>query len=323
MKFSTTLGCLARVLPAFGLVLMYAHPAAVLGQSGFGIITVGGTPEQLPFPCTDSIFCEGVYQSSWVRVNLLEGRILGVDVIYSGNTLIPGHVPIASTPITLSQAIKVHSLQKGLKPPRLGYAKGEMGIYGIADFVNMIVYTTPGTESTSPVKSVAYVSETAPLLLDAKLSELAAAGSDKLILAAEGAPTYNNAVPFDGAQEPSTTVFSNSKSTTLRASSHRDAVDGLQERVDVVVGSGRMLLALIDQVSTWYTVDKDHPTALQKSEELRTMYPKFISASNDLSDYLSTNESWFTGHDLDIVPVDLPREVGSKMRQLKAMGFSL
>jgi hypothetical protein len=321
MKLSTTLRRLIRVLPALGVLLICAHPSTVLCQSGFGSIAIGANPRQLPISCTGGVYCEGIYQSSWVRVRSFEGTVSGVEVIYSGDTLISGRAPIVSSPITLAQAIKTHSFQKGFKAPRFGYAKGEPGaygkadgVYGIIDFVNMIVYHTPNTKSTSSVDTVYYASSDAPLLVDAKRLELPASVSARLIADATGAQTYTNKVPLGSVEEPSPAV--------AEAESHRYAVDGLQARVDVVIGSGRMLLALIDQVSTWYTVDRDNPTALQKAEEIRTMYPKFITAYGEIPDYIHANESWLTMEDLDNVPVDLLDKVASKLRQLEAMGFS-
>ena len=82
-----------------------------------------------------------------------------------------------------------------------------------------------------------------------------------------------------------------------------------------------MGLALIDQVSTWYTVDKDHPTAVEKSEELRKMYPRFQEAWRDLRDYVKVNDGLLTKNDLEAIPIDLEEQVTSKMRQLRAMGY--
>jgi hypothetical protein len=82
-----------------------------------------------------------------------------------------------------------------------------------------------------------------------------------------------------------------------------------------------MVLALIGQVSTWYEVDKDHPDAAAKSQDLRTMNAKFGGYWYDLMGYAVANKSLLREQDLDLIPFDLKKEIDSKMRQLKAMGF--
>jgi len=82
-----------------------------------------------------------------------------------------------------------------------------------------------------------------------------------------------------------------------------------------------MVLALIGQVSTWYEVDKDHPEATAKAEDLRTMNLKFNTYWHDLILYADANNSLLQEQDLALIPFDMKKEIDSKMRQLKAMGF--
>ena len=109
------------------------------------------------------MYCEGEFEGQWIRTDAIDGKILTIDVIYSGETL--HRVVIAGSPITLAQAIKLHSLQPGFAEPILGSAKDRDGkTYGIADVANDIVYHCSGTEPISTVKTVTYLSADAPVL---------------------------------------------------------------------------------------------------------------------------------------------------------------
>jgi hypothetical protein len=299
------------------LVLCFSS-LSLLGQSGFGAIRIGGSTSVLPFPCTGVVFCEGVYRSSWVRVSFLNGIIGNIDVIYSGttlnidpNTLIP--LTIKSSPITLAQAIKLHSLQANNKPPVFGLAKGEgEKTYGLTDISNEIVYTASGASATSTVDEVSYVSSDAPVLMDAASSKLADYGKSIIQAAVSSEPYADTNTMSSTADVPL---------SMQKAASRGEAAEGVKERSDTVIGSGKMVLALIDQVSTWYQVDKDHPNAIAKSDELRKMYPKFLASWRDIILYADANKTLLRAEDLETIPFDLNKDVESKMRQLKAMGF--
>ena len=82
-----------------------------------------------------------------------------------------------------------------------------------------------------------------------------------------------------------------------------------------------MVLALIEQVSTWYQVDKNHPDATAKSEGFRTMNLRFNAYWHELLLYADANKSLLQERDLALIPFDMKKEIESKMRQLNAMGF--
>lgn len=147
-----------------GILLLCLCPLSFAGQTGYRAIHVGAQIAGLPFPCTDdAVYCEGEFEGQWIRTDAIDGKILTIDVIYSGETL--HRVVIAGSPITLAQAIKLHSLQPGFAEPILGSAKDRDGkTYGIADVANDIVYHCSGTEPISTVKTVTYLSADAPVL---------------------------------------------------------------------------------------------------------------------------------------------------------------
>ena len=273
------------------------------GQTGYRIIHVGGSMANLPFPCeTDALFCEGKYDGQSVRVMADDGRILNIDVMYS------------SSPITLAQAIRLHSLQPGFAAPIFGLATDrDEKTYGIADTANDIVYFTSGVAAIDTVKMVSYLSPNAPVLATA--ARLTLGENESLLLhAARLAKPYSSSTapvqPSGPADE-----------SAPKALNRKEAMDGVAERADKVIGSGRMVLALIGQVSTWYELDKDHPDATAKSQDLRTMNAKFESYWDDLIGYAEANKSLLRDQDLEVIPLDMKKEVDSKMRQLKAMGF--
>ena len=283
------------------------------GQTGYRIIHVGAPMASLPFPCeVNAIYCEGEFDGQWMRVDAIDGKILTVDIIYSGQTL--QREAIASSPITLAQAIKLHSLQPGFASPSFGLARDRDGAtYGIVDVANDIVYHCIGTAATGTVKTVSYLSPDAPVLGTAALLKLEASGSS-LLQEARLAKSYTNSMSaFHTAIAPG--------DSAQKAQSRKEAIDGLAERADKAIGSGRMLLALIGQVSNWYEVDKDHPEASAKSADLRLMKSKFATYWHDLIDYSDANQSLLREQDLDVIPFDTKKEIDSKMRQLEAMGF--
>ena len=282
-------------------------------QTGYRSIHVGAPVESLPFPCAaDATFCEEEYDAQWIRVDAIEGKILTVDIIYSGETL--HRDPITSSPITLAQAIRLHSLQPSFATPVFGLAKDRDGnTYGIVDVANDIVYHTSGISPTSTVETVSYLSPDAPVLATAALRKLGESGS-LLLRAARLAKPYSNS--FSPVQP-----IGSVDDLTPKALNRHQALNGVAERTDKVIGSGKMVLALIGQVSTWYEVDKDHPDATAKSEDLRKMNSTFKSYWRDLMVYLQANKSLLKETDLEVIPFDMKKEIESKMRQLKAMGF--
>lgn len=295
-----------------GVVFFSLCSLVTRGQTGYRIIRVGAPIASLPFPCnSDAVFCEGEFDGQWIRADVIHGKMLSVEVIYSGQTL--HRDVITSNPITLAQAIKLHSLQPGFSAPRFGLAKDRDGaIYGIVDLANDIVYECNGA-ATGKVKTVTYLSPDAPVLGTAALLILGASG-DSLLREAQLAVPYSNSVsPIHSGNGPG--------DFAQKAHNRNEAINGLAVRTDKVIGSGRMLLALIGQVSNWYEIDKDHPEASAKSDDLRNMKLKFDTYWHDLTGYADVNRYLLREQDLEVIPFDMKKEIDSKMRQLEAMGF--
>lgn len=283
------------------------------GQTGYQIIHIGAPIATLPFPCeVNAVYCEGEFDGQWMRADAIDGKILTLDVIYSGQNL-QGQA-IASSPITLAQAIRLHSLQPGFVSPAFGLARDRDGAtYGIVDVANDIVYHCISTAATGTVTTVSYLSPDAPVLRTAALLKLGTSAISLLQEARLAKPYSNSISPIHSGNA--------SGDSAQKAQSRKEAIDGLAERTDKVIGSGRMLLALIGQVSNWYEVDKDHPEAAAKSQDLRNMKSKFDTYWHELIVYADANKSFLGEQDLEVIPFDAKKEIDSKMRQLEAMGF--
>lgn len=296
-----------------GILVLCLCPRSFAGQTGYRIIRVGAPITTLPFPCADdAVYCEGEFDGQWIRTDAIDGKILTVDVIYSGETL--HRVVIAGSPITLAQAIRLHSLQPGFADPILGMAKDRDGnTYGIVDVANDIVYHCSGTSAMSTVKMVTYLSADAPVLETAARLKLGSSGSSLLQIA-------RTAKPYASSTSPIQSSVTDDHSAQ-KARNRQDAAEGVSERTDKVIGSGKMVLALIGQVSTWYEVDKSHPEAAEKSGDLRVMNLRFNTYWRELMLYADENKSLLQEQDLAIIPFDMKKEIESKMRQLNAMGF--
>ena len=114
-----------------GLICLGLCSASLSAQSGFGAIRMGGSTASLPFPCSDDM-CEGQYRSQWLKVTSQNRTIMSIDAVYSGITL--SEDPIERSPISLAQAIKLHSMQPGFRVAVFGLAKNRRGkIYGVVD----------------------------------------------------------------------------------------------------------------------------------------------------------------------------------------------
>jgi hypothetical protein len=76
---------LARVVPLLFLGLL---SGAIVTAAGYKGIRVGGNVSDLPKNFVqDKNYSEGEYQGSWFRISMLDGKVLSVDVIYSGKSL--------------------------------------------------------------------------------------------------------------------------------------------------------------------------------------------------------------------------------------------
>jgi hypothetical protein len=126
----------------------------------------------------------------WVRVWHNDASIQRVDVVYSGSATKTGK-HIESTPITLPQAIRAHSIRYGRVAPRLGIA-GTLGSARIiVDFANGIAYIAAAVSETGDVTEVHYLPMTDPVVEKASAVPLFRHGA-WLIEAALAHPPYKN-----------------------------------------------------------------------------------------------------------------------------------
>ena len=298
--------------------LFLAMPVCAWSQGGrFKEIFIGEAISALPFNCQGVVYCQGMYQSTWVRISFTRDKVDGIEVIYWGKAF--HHKAIFSSPLpTLGQAVKIHSLQPGFTKPIFGYAKDREGaVYGVVDTANRIAYHIAVPVSMGPeslVTEVAYLGETAPVLRSAEAAGLQREDNAELLEAA------GKMAPYTGA----TVVLD--EEADYKATSHEEALDKLNAQIDVVMGKGKRTLALIQQLQTWYEVDKDHPDAEAKSEELRQFYPGFQKEYEKLLRIAALNDRFWKGEEqlkLMLEPFGLQKEIESQMRRLTAMGFEL
>ena len=109
------------------------------------------------------------------------------------------------------------------------------------------------------------------------------------------------------------------------AATRSEAVKTLADQIDVVEGKSKMTLALIGKVSTWFTVDKDHPTAIKVQEQLRQFYSEYHVAWRRVLNIAKINEKLFVNHEEVLmlrVYLESNTQIERKMRSLGAMGFS-
>ena len=171
-------------------------------RPSFQGITVGQPIFRLPFPCTDIVFCEGVVNGYHLRIMVLKSSVLTFDVIYKGKSFSNG--VIDEPPISLAQAVKMHSMN-GSSAPTFGYALDKNGtIYGLVDLMNNVIYTTsaPLTRDTANVGksfviNVSYVGPKAPVVKSANTDLLASATTATLLSDAQSAPLYSLAQGTD------------------------------------------------------------------------------------------------------------------------------
>jgi hypothetical protein len=288
-------------------------------------ISVGQSVSTLPFKCADEFSCAGTVGGDYVRVSVTGSLVEMFDVIYEGKTLTVPEQSITSPPITLAQALKLHSLQAGASLPKLGFAKdNKRAIYGVADAENGIVYTTTLSSTqmgASQVNEVIYLSSTAPVLKESKHALLKGNDAASLLAEARTAPSYTSAATISKPDVSTTPSDAN-----LVATTKKEAVQILSDQIDVVDGKGKMTLALIEKVSIWYTVDKDHPQAVEAQEQLRKFYSEYQVEWRRVMDIARVNENLFLNHDEAFMLsdyLDRNTEIERKMRSLVAMGFSL
>jgi hypothetical protein len=235
------------------------------------------------------------------------GKISDFTVIYSGKSLDGG--TIIAQDITLTDAIKMHTLNIGTIPPAFGYAVDRSGkTYGLADVPNKIVYDVMPVEATETVRKVSYLSDDAPVFETANRRLLHDQDATALLNAAKAAPAVT-------ARPIITDIY--------KAPSREEAIQKLYEQNDIVMGKAARTLALIRDVMTWYEVDPEHPEAVSKSRQLREFLGSFHEEHGHLLAMYFANKGVLRKEDILLLDEadSTKKEIESKMRRLKAMGF--
>ena len=315
-------------------------PTAGKSQGGrFKGIHIGEAVSALPFPCTPSKTqrCQGPYESARVDVLIMRGKVGPFEVIYfADGKLVSDPAP------SLGQAVKIHSLQPGFPQPKFTYARDAEGkTIGVLDVTNRITYEVWNPDSLGPesfVVKASYgdnVASSATAAADAWLSDEDTA---ELLEAAEKMPPYAPAPVKSSAEvessaqvESSALAKSVDENEEYKATNREDALDRLKRQHDVVIGKGRRTLSLITQLQIWYELDKDHPDAVAKSEELGRFFPEYAEEYRKEGKVFDVNKRflWKTTDPTvqkEVLLIlrestEIGGKIASQMRQLKAMGF--
>jgi len=286
---------------ALTLLVQFAHSAAQ-NRAGYSGVYLGQIRSELPstLQCGPLDQCEGDVDGTWVELMLDEGRVAEIDVVYRGQATVANR-PI-SNPVTLAQAIKAHSLQNGLLPPKVGIAKDiHDKAYGVVDIPNRIIYDLKG-EPVNPdaaVWTVSYVGPSAPAIDDAKANPLSPATVLKLLNAARWVSNPGSAPRLE--TQPSV--------GELRPQAVGPSlVDEASRKLATQHGMLLRVIAVEDQLVSWYQIDPDHPSAERLRTELCTKKPQLLAL-------LSETLNWLKEHSQDLSRADPDKIIASKVAE--------
>ena len=288
--------------------------------AGYKGIHIGEDASDLPEALRgDGMYANGNYRGAWFVIDVFGGKVNRFDVIYVGKSF--DRKTTIAQEISLASAIKEHSLQPDMAQPIFGYAVDRDGAtYGLVDVQNRISYHVSPIAEDSRVDEVSYLSDDAPVLESAKRRLFERPKSVALLGKARTARAFE---PSPGGTKVEIPPSMERVEQTFKTSTRDDAIRIISEQNDVVMGKAQRTLALIQEVSTWYEVDSTHPTALAKSRELRDFYSSFREEYGKLALAYRANESLFRDRDILLLEESqgAEKEIESKMRRLKAMGF--
>ena len=262
----------------------------------------------LTITCLEAPVCEDTYDSLWVRIQHGDGLVERVDVVYSGKKLKTGE-PIQSSPITLPQAIRMHSIRYGRRAPRLGFGGNEDGGRLIVDFVNGIAYWAEGVTETSLVKEVRYLPKADPLIRNAL--PLTGHGS-WLIMAGWSEPRYKNALE-EGvpAKEPS---------RSGEEISRQEIAQRLQTMSSEVRAFSQTTLMLSGRI--FVSLEKNEPPDPEVASKLRKTFALLTETTNEAMGWINDHPHAVTAENAGALPIDLAGEAEARMSELVAEGFA-
>lgn len=294
------------------LVLLLSIPAKPLtGQgpleeaTGFGGIGPGAPVSTLPFSCEHPVSCEGVYQSVRIRVWHAYGQIQRLDVVYSGKNEETGEA-IRSTPITLAQAVRSHSIRYGRSVPRLGFGGSSDGARIIVDYANGIAYFADTAFVTSPVNEVRYLPMGDPIIITSRASPLSEHG-EWLMKEARFAPRYKNllAGPERAQNEP----------TRPEQNIHPEEVARRLEKVSLEARVYAQATLMLSARVLQSLEDKQAPDPVV-SARLRKTYARLNATTNEALCLINHHPGLVTA-----LPLEMTEEAQARMKQLASEGF--
>ena len=296
-------------------VLFCFHPEPIRAQSardektGFGEIELGAPLSTLPFSCARPVFREAPYESVRVRVWHAFGVVQRIDVLYRGKSAETGE-DIQSSPITLAQAVRGHSIRYGRKVPRLGFGGCASGVRIIVDDANGIAYFAETAFVTGRVKEVRYLQMDDPLILAAMAFPLSEQG-EWLLKEARFAPRYKN-LPADAERAPSEP-----------AQAEEIGQDEIARRLEKVSSEARVYAqaTLMLSARVMQSLEKKEAPDPLLSARLRKTYARLHATTSEARCLLNHHPDAVTARDRDALPVELAGEAEARMKELRAGGF--
>lgn len=291
---------------AFAALLLGSSHALANGHKG---IALGMQESDLPKSWKRSLISyEGEHEGDFFRVTVIDKKVVGIIIIYSGETF---DRTALIRQISLAQSLKEHSLTKGAEV-RLGTARGRDGqAWGVVDIDNRIAYrvSAPLTPD-SPVENVSYLNTTAPVIETAKSTLLSPSLMDSLLAATATAT-------------PAAPVASVQASTRYAFPSGQEALRSLTEIADRSIGAGKRTVALMNSSETWLSINSRHPEAQSVFADLRQFRRTFEYDFETLIRTYRANEAQLSKDDILLLeePMKLNETIRRRMTQLRAMGF--
>ena len=278
--------------------------------TGFGEIRLGGLVSTLPFSCAHPVWCEGVYESARVRVWHASGLIQRVDVVYAGKSGDTGE-EIQSSPITLAQAVRAHSIRYGQRVPRLGFGGSYEGARIIVDYANGIAYLADTAFVTSRVKEVRYLPERDGAIAAAQASPLSGHGQ-WLMQAARSAARYKNlaAVGEQAATEPARLAGDFSLEEVARR------LEKMSSETRVYAQATLMLSARVME-----SLERKEAPDPVVSERLRKTYARLNATRKEALCLVDHYPDSVTSRDRASLPLELADEAELRMKELASRGF--
>lgn len=300
--------CCMFVLLCFHPKPIHAYSAAD-EKTGFGEITLGAAVSNLPFSCVRPVFCETVYESVRVRVWHAFGVVQRVDVVYAGKSTQTGE-KIQSSPITLAQAVRAHSIRYGPSVPRMGFGGSAGGARILVDYANGIAYFAETAVANGRVKEVRYLPMDDPVILTASASPLSEHG-EWLMKEARYAPRYKNLLAgAEQANEP--------------AQTEEISDDVIARRLEKVSSEARVYAqaTLMMSARVMQSLEKKEAPDPVVSASLRKTYARLNATTSEAMSLVNDHPEAVTAGDREALPLDLAGEAEARMKELVSRGFA-